>query len=174
MNDVIRTSNEHAAHELKIASQFFEVVESGQKPFEIRKGDRPFKIGDTLWLREVDITLAYTGREMRKRITFCLRGWGMESGYVALGLAPPGNETCDDLTDKQRLDFLEAWIQLSKEKGLKWDTFAFDTATEVREQIDQRIVAGMAEDLNQRATQKACEHCGERHAAGPCKDAVIP
>lgn len=24
------------------------------------------------------------------------------------------------------------------------------------------------------SSEKACEHCGERHAAGPCKDAVIP
>ena len=91
MSDI--PSNQEVEHELKISSQFFDVVESGQKPFEIRKGDRPFKIGDVLWLREVNILLVYTGREMRKRITFCLRGWGMEDGYVALGLAPLHAET---------------------------------------------------------------------------------
>jgi hypothetical protein len=86
-------SSNQCVHELKVAAEFFDAIESGQKPFEIRKGDRPFKIGDTLWLREVNIVLAYTGRETRKRITFCLRGWGMESGYVALGLAPLQDET---------------------------------------------------------------------------------
>lgn len=93
----IVSSNERVEHELKVASEFFDAVESGQKPFEIRKGDRPFKIGDTLWLREVDLVLAYTGREVRKRITFVLRGWGMESGYVALGLTPSPVETSDGI-----------------------------------------------------------------------------
>jgi hypothetical protein len=83
-------------HDLKCAMEFFDVVNDGRKPFEIRKGDRPFKVGDTLLLREVDLVLAYTGRETRKRITYCLRGWGMESGYVALGLAPLHVETPRD------------------------------------------------------------------------------
>ena len=95
MTDTDRTSKTVTEHELKVASEFFDAVESGQKPFEIRKGDRPFKVGDTLWLREVDIVLAYTGREARKRITFVLRGWGMESGYVALGLSPSPDETTE-------------------------------------------------------------------------------
>lgn len=90
-------------HELKVASDFFDAVEAGRKPFEIRKGDRPFKVGDILWLREVDLLLAYTGRESRKRITFCLRGWGLEPGYVALGLAPLTDETRkDDARDAAR------------------------------------------------------------------------
>lgn len=96
--DTNPTSKTVTEHELKVASEFFDAVESGQKPFEIRKGDRPFKVGDTLWLREVDIVLAYTGREARKRITFVLRGWGMESGYVALGLSPSPDETTAPLT----------------------------------------------------------------------------
>ena len=79
------TSNQQV-HELKCARKFFDAVESGEKHFEIRVDDRPFKIGDTLYLREVDLLLHYTGRATRKRVTFILRGWGIKHGYVGLGL----------------------------------------------------------------------------------------
>jgi hypothetical protein len=79
------TSNQQV-HELKCAREFFDAVESGEKPFEIRVDDRPFKIDDTLYLREVDLLLHYTGRATRKRVTFILRGWGIKHGHVGLGL----------------------------------------------------------------------------------------
>ena len=41
-------------HELKIYPDFFKAVISGEKTFEIRKNDRPFKKGDLLALNEFD------------------------------------------------------------------------------------------------------------------------
>ena len=39
-------------HELKIQSEYFEVVNNKTKTFEIRKNDRNFKVGDKILLRE--------------------------------------------------------------------------------------------------------------------------
>lgn len=41
-------------HELKIYSEYFKTVLSGEKTFEIRKNDRPFQKGDLLALNEFD------------------------------------------------------------------------------------------------------------------------
>lgn len=41
-------------HELKILPHFFTDVISGEKSFEIRKNDRPFRKGDLLALNEFD------------------------------------------------------------------------------------------------------------------------
>lgn len=41
-------------HELKIYTDFFKAVISGEKTFEIRKNDRPFRKGDLLALNEFD------------------------------------------------------------------------------------------------------------------------
>lgn len=41
-------------HELKIYTEFFNDVISGEKTFEIRKNDRPFHKGDLLALNEFD------------------------------------------------------------------------------------------------------------------------
>lgn len=80
-------------HELKISPEYFDAVESGVKPFEVRKNDREFKVGDTLHLREYNGTMSpyseapYTGRETSKTITYILNN--VEyclAGYVILGL----------------------------------------------------------------------------------------
>ena len=39
-------------HDLKIAPEYFDAVDSGEKTFEIRLNDRDFKVGDTVVLRE--------------------------------------------------------------------------------------------------------------------------
>jgi hypothetical protein len=78
-------------HNLKIEGAFFDDVASGRKPFEIRKNDRGYQTGDTLVLREYwregsGLGGYYSDRETRKRITYILNGWGLQDGYVALGL----------------------------------------------------------------------------------------
>ncbi len=76
-------------HVLKTWPPFFQHVASGVKPFEVRKDDRSFAVGDVLHLREWDpYTSAYTDRFDERTVTYVLRGgeFGIEAGYVVLGL----------------------------------------------------------------------------------------
>jgi hypothetical protein len=99
-------------HELRCWPEFFCSLLSGEKTFEVRKDDRGFRVGDTLWLREYRPErecqsahcalngcmgenvcprrpASYTGREMRRTVTYILAGrpW-LADGYVVMGLAP--------------------------------------------------------------------------------------
>ncbi|MHB1262037.1 MAG: DUF3850 domain-containing protein [Thermoplasmatota archaeon] len=78
-------------HDLKVWTEHFAALASGKKPFEIRKADRDFQVGDVLLLREVahapgDL-LAFTGRAVLAVIT------SVTLGPVAFGageLLPAG------------------------------------------------------------------------------------
>lgn len=75
-------------HELKISPEYFDAVAQGVKPFEVRKNDRMFKVGDVLWLREWYGNV-YTMRNTRKVITYILDDPDyIKEGYIILGLAP--------------------------------------------------------------------------------------
>lgn len=79
-------------HELKVWPPFFDAVFTGAKPFEVRRHDRPFEVGDWLRLREWDpMTATYSGRQLDRRVTCVLVAGGcpagaIEAGYVVLGL----------------------------------------------------------------------------------------
>lgn len=74
-------------HALKTWPVYFKAVKSGQKKFEIRKADRPFKVGDRLLLQEFDNeTSTYSGDEMEFAITCMVDTFGVKKGYVILGI----------------------------------------------------------------------------------------
>lgn len=76
-------------HDLKVWPRYFEKMRAGVKPFEVRKDDRGFGVGDILELREWDPeTEAYTGQRIIRRITYILTGgqFGIEAGYAALAI----------------------------------------------------------------------------------------
>lgn len=80
---------EAQVHELKTWPEFYAEVESGRKPFEIRKNDRAYRVGDVLWLREYEpLTGNYSGRSVRRRVTY-LTTFGQVEGMVVLGLESP-------------------------------------------------------------------------------------
>jgi len=75
-------------HTLKTIQPYYDDVVSGAKPFEIRKNDRNFKIGDTLILQEF-IDGEFTGSEEKYTIGYVLSGcpeFGLMEGFVILGL----------------------------------------------------------------------------------------
>ncbi|GHU95838.1 hypothetical protein FACS1894208_09400 [Clostridia bacterium] len=79
-------------HNLKILPKFFEPVRSGAKPFEVRKNDRDYKVGDTVKLWEYDPdTQAYSGLVINAKITYILPGgdYGIHADYCVLGLSNP-------------------------------------------------------------------------------------
>lgn len=85
-------------HSLKTWSSYFEDVANGSKPFEVRKNDRNYAVGDVLVLQEwdpwggenlgVDYEGAYTGATVNVEITYVLPGgnFGIEPGTVVLGI----------------------------------------------------------------------------------------
>ena len=80
-------------HELKTREEYFRLVESGEKPFELRKNDRDFLVGHELLLREFNHhTQSYSGRTLRRKITCVLQGneaemFGLKPGFCIMGLA---------------------------------------------------------------------------------------
>lgn len=78
-------------HDLKVHPQFWPAIMTGDKPFEVRKNDRKFAIGDVVNLREYDPTFGYTERGGTRpfKITFILRHEDLPAaltpGYVVLG-----------------------------------------------------------------------------------------
>lgn len=75
-------------HELKTEPQYFEASLRGDKPYEIRRNDRGFEVGDYLRLREFDrSTEVYSGRELTVVVTHILSGAPyVPEGYVAMGV----------------------------------------------------------------------------------------
>ncbi len=69
-------------HDLKSWPEFFAPLADGTKAFEVRNNDRHFNVGDVLHLREWDDRNGtYTGRSIKKRVTYILEGGG--SGFIA-------------------------------------------------------------------------------------------
>lgn len=76
-------------HELKTWPEFFNAVENGDKPFEVRRcDDRSFAVGDVLILREYDPGAeTYTGRECAREVTYVLVGPPfLPDGLAVMGL----------------------------------------------------------------------------------------
>lgn len=108
MSESLKPAQEH---ELKVWPEFFDAIQDGSKPFEIRIDDRGFAVGDSLWFREFDPRLvipSYTGREMRwiHTISYMIKGaFGLPANVAVMGLrtrptpqpAPRrlANGTCD-------------------------------------------------------------------------------
>lgn len=80
-------------HALKTWPEYYKAVESGEKTFEVRKADRPFRVGEILLLQEYDPGAgAYTGAECKRLITYILKGvgeFGLCEGYCVMGLKEP-------------------------------------------------------------------------------------
>ncbi|WP_148716827.1 DUF3850 domain-containing protein [Chitinolyticbacter meiyuanensis] len=76
-------------HDLKIRPVWFRLQREGLKPFEVRRDDRDFQVGDRLLLREITEGLMpeYTGQTLLVEVTCALDDSvpGIQRGYVLLG-----------------------------------------------------------------------------------------
>jgi ASC-1-like (ASCH) protein len=73
-------------HFLKIQPQYFNAVLSGAKTFEIRKNDRHFQLGDTLFLQEFDTeTQEYTGDVVERKITY-ITDYAQQENHVVMAI----------------------------------------------------------------------------------------
>jgi hypothetical protein len=73
-------------HRLKSWPDYFRAVVRGIKPFELRRDDRNFKVGDILIQQEWDPrTETYTGSEVEQSVTYILRPGPDEA---IIGLSP--------------------------------------------------------------------------------------
>lgn len=85
-------------HQLKCWTVFFDAQITGDKPFEVRKADRDYRVGDFIALNEVDArTFDETGRCCLLLITYVLGAAdfegaedknGIKPGFVVLGTRP--------------------------------------------------------------------------------------
>lgn len=90
--DAMTTPQVHGqpVHYLKCASEFFDPLEEGEKPFEVRLNDRGFRVGDLCVFRRWDGT-DYTGKVAIRTVTFVLDDARYcLPGHVVLGLKPCG------------------------------------------------------------------------------------
>lgn len=75
-------------HCLKIEKQWYDLIEMGEKCFEIRKDDRnpKYKSGDILCLQAITDTGKYTGDEIFVRVDCVYRGNLCKDGYCVMGI----------------------------------------------------------------------------------------
>lgn len=83
------SKREPVTHYLKTIPPFFQDAIEGIKPFEVRKDDRDFRVGDILILEEWDSNrTVYTGRKASFDVTYKLVGetWGLMNGVCVMGI----------------------------------------------------------------------------------------
>lgn len=80
-------------HDLKCHPEPFHAMATGVKPFEVRRDDRDFKVGDGLLLREWD-NGEYTGGAWLVEITYITRNElpsPLPAGIAVLGIKKVGD-----------------------------------------------------------------------------------
>lgn len=77
-------------HALKQSTEYFGDVISGRKTFEVRRNDRPYKVGDLLALNEFDVKKqSYTGNSCLCYIDYILNDSEYcKEGYIVMSIKP--------------------------------------------------------------------------------------
>ncbi|APQ59848.1 hypothetical protein VK72_14590 [Paenibacillus polymyxa] len=77
-------------HDLKILPKYFDAVCDGWKPFEVRKNDRNYQVGDLLNLNEWTPDRGYMGGSVTRKVSYVLSNPDyVKEGFVILGLCHP-------------------------------------------------------------------------------------
>ena len=100
-------------HDLKTDPKVFQDVINGNKTFEIRFNDRDFQVGDELILKETKYSgeqmkngnsLEFTGRQLIKNVSYVLSGYGLQDGWVILGIIDKAGQQ----SQQAKIDELQA------------------------------------------------------------------
>lgn len=95
-------------HAIKVWPEYFNALVTGLKPFELRKNDRDYRVGDALRLRVWDPDSSeYTGAEVAMNVTYVLAGdegerFGLKPGYAVLGLSCMSADEVLDIVSGRR------------------------------------------------------------------------
>lgn len=100
-------------HHLKCWPEHYENIIADLKPFEVRKDDRFFEVGDILDIHEFTVGVGFSGRSTQRKVLSKLAGgqFGIEPGYCVLGLS----RASDAETYNHELDAGKRIIELGKE-----------------------------------------------------------
>lgn len=88
-------------HVVKCWPEYFDAIDRGEKPFDVRRDDRGYQKGDVLRLQKYKLGEGFISHpdrfgvhEIRREITYILTGgqFGIQPGYVVLGLSPSDKE----------------------------------------------------------------------------------
>ena len=79
-------------HSIKIEQHYLIHIVEGIKTFEVRKNDRDYQVGDTIYFMPIESKGGYdvykSGYSTHFRITYVHHCFGMQEGYVVLGIMP--------------------------------------------------------------------------------------
>ena len=103
-------ANSRWTHYLKIREDYADAVLSGEKTFELRYNDRHYKKGDLIKFKVINRNQCavpkhkLNGKEYE--ITYVLGGWGLNTGYLALGIKPHEAEEDKEISQEETIDWL--------------------------------------------------------------------
>jgi DNA-directed RNA polymerase subunit RPC12/RpoP len=84
---IVYTSWKPTVHDLKIEPKYWLAVYKGEKTFEIRLNDRPFKVGDIVHLHSF-FEGGYTHDPVIERQITYITDYAQKQGYVVFGMKP--------------------------------------------------------------------------------------
>ena len=82
-------------HLLKIKACYADDVYAGNKPFEIRKNDRDYKVGDHIVFNVIDDLPEHPLNKVEYKITYVFDEFGLTDDYVILGIQCLGGTVTD-------------------------------------------------------------------------------
>lgn len=158
-------------HNLKMWPEFFDDVASGRKPFEYRRDDRNYQIGDTLHIEEFQPMLgSYTGRSCDVDVTYVQRQTrnmekiGLPEGFCILAIANPAYQRRDGYSNTVPSKAVTLMVPSGYESG---EAFAKDCGFELAEPSKAERKLWLCDScekpflVNLNITPNFCPYCRE-------------
>lgn len=136
---------ERREHDLKTWPGPFDAVRDDLKPWELRKNDRDYRVGDRLNLRKWDPEVqAYTGEAIKRDVTWMLEGpaFGLPEGYVIMSLAKADQIMGVEGEAKAGTDWLiplAVWLAAERVRVDAANTMRHDTTSDLTPRLMCRV-----------------------------------